>query len=413
MTRTDVCVTGIGLVTPAGDGCPASWERVCKGLPSTVLERVVRQPPEGGSNGESFQLACRVGPFEPERLGRAAARRPDRCAQLALLAAREALADAGLDPGSWDGARVAVVIGTGTGGAGTLEAEHRFLLETGPAGISPYAVPSSLGNSVAAQLAIEFRATGSCFTVNTACASGATALGTARDLLLLDRCDIAVVGGAEAAVTPFYLAGFDRLGALSRRYDDPGGALRPFDADRDGFVMGEGAGVLVLERPADAGARRAVVRARIVGHGASSDAHHVVSPHPQGAGIAAAVRTALADAGAGPAEVAHVNAHGTGTRRGDAIEAAVLSALLPHGPSVTSTKGVTGHLLGAAGAVEAALTVLTIEQGLVPPTANLVALDPGVELDMVTECRRERPALALSTSVGFGGHNAALAFAPA
>ncbi|GAA0700568.1 beta-ketoacyl-[acyl-carrier-protein] synthase family protein [Kitasatospora atroaurantiaca] len=398
MTADAVCVTGVGLVTPAGDGRDATWERVCKGLPTTVLEQAAH----------SAYLACRVPPFDPQRLGRARSRRPDRCTQFALLAAQEALADAGLDPQAWDGARVAVIMGSGVCGAETYEREHRVLLESGPQDVSPYAVPSSLANSLAAQLAIEFRATGTSFTVNTACASGATAVGLARDLLALDRCDIALVGGSEAAVTPFFLAGFDRLGALSRRYDDPAGALRPFDAGRDGFVMGEGAGMLVLERAADALARGARVRARIVGYGASSDAHHVVAPHPEGAGIAAAVRAALADAGAGPAEVAHVNAHGTGTARGDSIEAAALAALLPHQPSVTSTKGVTGHLLGAAGAVEAALTVLTVEQGLVPPTANLTDLAPDIDLDVPTECRPERPALALSTSVGFGGQNAAL-----
>ncbi|WP_371480473.1 beta-ketoacyl synthase [Kitasatospora sp. NBC_00315] len=401
MSGAEVCVTGIGLVTPAGDGREAGWERVCKGLPASTLER----------EGDALRLACRVPPFDPGRVGRARARKPDRCAQLALLAASEAVADAGLEPGRWDGARVAVVVGTGSGGAGTLEAEHRALLERGPAYVSPFAVPSSLANSVAAQLAIEFGASGPGLTVNTACASGATAVGTARDLLALDRCDIALVGGAEASLTPYYFAGFSQLGALSERFEDPTGALRPFDVDRDGFVMGEGAGILVLERPADARARRVRVRARIVGYGASSDAHHVVSPHPGGVGITAAVRAALADAGAGAADVAHVNAHGTGTRRGDSIEAAVLATLLPHRPPVTSTKGVTGHLLGAAGAVEAALTALTVERGLLPPTANLRRLGPGIDLDVVTECRPAAPALALSTSVGFGGHNAVLVVA--
>ncbi len=401
MTGQEVCVTGIGLVTPAGDGREACWERICKGLPTSVLEQ----------QGDERRLVCRVPPFDPARLGRARARKPDRYAQLALLAAREAIVDAGLEPELRDGARVAVVVGTAGGGAGTFEAEHGLLLDRGPDFVSPFAVPSSLANSVAAQLAIEFRASGPGFTVNTACASGATAVGAARDLLLLDRCDIALVGGAEAATTPYYFAGFGQLGALSSRFHDPTGALRPFDADRDGFVMGEGAGMLVLERPADVRARRARVRARIVGYGASCDAHHVVSPHPDGAGITAAVRAALADAGRAAADVGHVNAHGTGTGRGDAVEAAALASALPHRPPVTSTKGVTGHLLGAAGAVEAALTALTLERGLLPPTANLERLGPGIDLDVVTECRPAAPALALSVSVGFGGHNAVLAIA--
>ncbi|MFJ5273674.1 beta-ketoacyl-[acyl-carrier-protein] synthase family protein [Streptomyces sp. NPDC088358] len=402
--RQDVCVTGLGLVTPAGDGWVPGWERVCKGLPTAVL----------AGEQETFpaHLACRVGGFDPVRLGGARARRPDRCAQLALLAAREALADARLDPARWDGARVAVIVGSGTGGAQTLESEHRALLAAGPQDMSPYAVPAALGNSLAAQLTIEFAASGASCTVNTACASGATALGMARDLLILDRCDIVLAGGADAAITPFYVAGFDRIGALSHRFDDPTGAPRAFDRRRDGFVIGEGAGMLVLERPADARARGARTRARITGFGASSDAHHVVRPHPDGTGVGTAVREALAQAGASARDVTHVNAHGTGTPAGDRAEAAVLAGLFPHRPPVTSTKPVTGHLLGAAGAVEAAFTVLAVEQGLVPPTANLEEPDPAIDLDIPTGSRPGRLGLALSLSVGFGGQNAVLAVSP-
>ncbi|MGW3155468.1 beta-ketoacyl-[acyl-carrier-protein] synthase family protein [Streptomyces sp. NPDC001089] len=402
--RADVRVTGLGLVTPAGDGWAAGWERVCKGLPTAVLvEERETVPPH---------LACRVGGFDPARLGGARARRPDRCAQLALLAAREALADARLDPAHWDGARVAVVVGSGTGGARTLESEHRALLAGGPQDMSPYAVPAALGNSLAAQLTIEFAASGASCTVNTACASGATALGTARDLLALDRCDIALAGGADAAITPFYVGGFDRIGALSHRFDDPTGAPRAFDRWRDGFVIGEGAGMLVLERAADARARGARSRARISGFGASSDAHHVVRPHPDGTGLGAAVREALAESGASARDVTHVNAHGTGTPAGDLAEAAVLAELFPHRPPVTSTKPVTGHLLGAAGAVEAAFTVLAVEQGLVPPTANLAEADPAIDLDIPVESRPGGLGLALSLSMGFGGQNAVLAVTP-
>jgi 3-oxoacyl-[acyl-carrier-protein] synthase II len=401
-TVQDVCVTGLGMVTPAGDGWRATWERVCAGLPTAALGPPLPVP----------HLACSVADFDPARLGRARSRKPDRCTQLALLAAREALGDAGLAPAHWDGARVAVIVGSGSGGAGTLESEHRALLEKGAQEVSPYAVPASLSNSVSAQLTIEFGAMGPSHTVNTACASGATAIGTALDLLALGRCDIALVGGAEAMITPFNIAGFDRVGALSHRFDDPAGALRPFDAQRDGFVMGEGAGMLVLERSADARARGARVRARIRGFGASSDAHHVVKPGPDGAGLAVALREALARFGACAQDVSHINAHGTGTPLGDRVEAAVLAALFPHRPAVTSTKAVTGHLMGAAGAVEAALTVLAVEQGLVPPTANLDDLDPAVALDIPTKCREERLQLALSVSTGFGGQNAVLAITP-
>ncbi|MEE1752120.1 beta-ketoacyl-[acyl-carrier-protein] synthase family protein [Streptomyces sp. SP18CS02] len=404
MTGRDVCVTGIGMMTPAGDGWAAGWERVCKALPTAVFEQEMPPTPA--------HLACRVAPFDPSRLGQARARKPDRCAQLALLAARDALVDAGLEPSRWDGARVAVVVGCGSGGSGTLETEHRAMLASGPQDMSPFAVPTSLSNSMAAQLTIEFGATGPSHTVNTACASGATAIGTAMDLLALDRCDIALAGGADAAITPFYVAGYDRIGALSHRFADPAGALRPFDRQRDGFVLGEGAGMLVLERAADARARGARARARIRGYGASSDAHHVVKPRPDGSGLKAAVREALAQAGASVRDVSHINAHGTGTPVGDRAEAAALASLFPHHPPVTATKPVTGHLLGAAGAVEAALTVLTVEQGLVPPTANLEELDPAVDLHIPTECRPGRLGLALSMSTGFGGQNAVLAISP-
>jgi len=401
-----VCVTGIGMITPAGDGVDAGWERVAKGLPTAVFDP--------GGEGTPPHLACRVGVFDPARLAASRARKPDRCAQLALLAAAEALADAGLGtPARREGARVAVVVGTGSGGAMTWEREFRALLAGSAQDMSPYTVPSSLGSSVAAQVTVEFGITGSAHTVNTACASGATAVGTALDLLALDRCDIALVGGADAAITPFWVAGFDRIGALSHRFADPEAALRPFDRDRDGFVMGEGAAMLILERADDARARGARARAIVLGYGASSDAYHVVKPRPDGAGLTDAVRQALTRAGAAAGDVAHVNAHATGTPLGDRTEASVLATLLPHGPAVTSTKPVTGHLLGAAGAVEAVLTVLSVQNGLVPPTANLDDLDPAIDLDIAVTARAKPLPLALSTSTGFGGHNAVLALAPA
>lgn len=400
MSDRDVCVTGVGMVTPAGDGWDATWKRVCQGLPTATLE-------EGTQPAHLF---CRVPVFDAGRLRGTLARKPDRCAQLALLAAHDALEDAGLDPAHWDGARVAVVTGAAFAGAQTYEAQHHVLLEAGRSGMSAFSVPSSLASSLAAQLSIRFNATGPSLTVNTACAAGATAIATALDLLALDRCDIAIAGGAEAPLTPFYVAGFDRMHALSHRFDDPASASRPFDKDRDGFVMAEGAGMVVLERHRDARTRGARVRARVVGYGATSDAYHVVKPHPGGEGLAAAIRSALAAASAAPEDVSHVNAHGSGTPLGDRVEAAVLASLLPHRPPITSNKGVLGHLLGAAGAVEAALTVLSIEDRLVPPTANLATPSPDIDLDLATTCRPAPLDLALSISIGFGGHNTVLAF---
>lgn len=404
MPGVDTAVTGLGLVTPGGIGTEASWSSVVAGRATAALD------PE--LDGHPVRLSCRVPDFDGDRLlGDRRALRLDRFVQFALVAAREAMADARLDPASWDGARVGVVLGNAGGGGSTAETQHKALLEQGPRHISPLLLPMRLGNMLAGETAIEFGARGPNLVVSTACASGATAIGTARDLLALDRCDIVLTGGSEAMITPLAMAGFARMGALSRREDDPATASRPFDADRDGFVAGEGAGVLVLERTADARARGARIRARVVGYGATADAHHITGPDPRGRGFEAAVRAALADAGAAPADVRHVNAHGTATPLNDLVEGTVLRRVFTRNPLVTSTKGVTGHLLGAAGAVEAALTVLAVERSLIPPTASLDVLDPRLDLDVATTATGARIDLALSDSFGFGGQNAVLAIA--
>jgi 3-oxoacyl-[acyl-carrier-protein] synthase II len=400
----DVAVTGLGLVTPAGVGVAASWRRVCSGMPTAAVDPGVPGDPAG--------ISCRVPGFDPlALLGGKAARRLDKFTQFAVVAAREAIADAGLDPQRWDGARVAVVLGSGGYGAGTLETQHQVLLYHGASQVSALLMPMHLSNMAAAQVSLDVGATGPNLAVSTACASGATAIGVARDLLMLGRCDIAIAGGTEAMVTPLVMAGFAQMGALSRRCHAPMEASRPFDADRDGFVAAEGAGILVLERPQDAHARGARVRARIVGYGASADAHHVTAPAPDGRGMEQALRSALADAQASPGDVEHVNAHGTSTPLNDLVEAQVLERVLGTGPLVTSTKGVTGHMLGAAGAVEAAFTVLAVEQGIVPPTANLTQLGARIKLNVATEPARVAPRLAVSTSAAFGGQNAALVVA--
>ncbi|MFF5492735.1 beta-ketoacyl-[acyl-carrier-protein] synthase family protein [Streptomyces aquilus] len=405
MAAHDIAVTGLGLVTPAGIGTAASWSGVRAGRPTAAYDPVLADNP--------VRISCRVPDWDPDTLlGARRAHRLDRFSQFALVAAREALADAGLDPATWDGARVGVVLGCADGGPGTVEAQHRTLVEHSPDRVSPLLLPMQLPNMLAGQTAIEFGATGPNLVVATACASGTTAIGTARDLLLLDRCDVVLAGGSEAMITPLVMAGFARMGTLSRRTDDPAAASRPFDLDRDGFVAGEGAGVLVLERPADARARGARVRARVTGYGASADAHHVTSPHPDGVGLEAAMRGALADAGAQASDVGHVNAHGTATRLNDLAEARVVHRVLGD-PLVTSTKGVTGHLLGAAGAVEAAFTVLALEEQTVPPTANLDTPDPDCEIKVAAALTGTRFDLALSNSLGFGGQNAVLALATA
>jgi 3-oxoacyl-[acyl-carrier-protein] synthase II len=347
-------------------------------------------------------------------VGRRSALIHDRFVQLAIVAAREAVADSRLDPRTWDGARVGVVIGCGLGGVATWERQHRILLDQGPDAVSALLIPMLVPNMIAGHLAMEFQATGPNFVTASACASGATAIGTARDLLCDDRCDVVITGGSEAGVAPLIVTGFARMGALSRRIAEPAAASRPFDVDRDGFVIGEGSGILVLEREPDAMARGARVRAKLAGYGASADAHHKTAPDPAGTGVLRAVNTALDAAGLAPGDVDHVNAHGTSTPLNDAAEARVLAKLLGTRAAVTSTKGAIGHALGAAGAIEAALTVLAVETGMVPPTANLTNQDPDIELDIVAGAPREqRVEVAVSNSFGFGGQNAVLVFTAA
>ncbi|MDH6224215.1 beta-ketoacyl-[acyl-carrier-protein] synthase family protein [Streptomyces sp. MJP52] len=406
MAGMDIAVTGLGLVTPGGIGVGPSWAAVCDGRPTAALDPVLANNP--------VRISCRVPGFDPETLLSARrAHRLDRFVQFALVAAHEAVADAGLDPTTWDGARVGVVLGCADGGPGTVEDQHDVLRERGADQVSPLLLPMQLPNMLAGQTAIEFGATGPNLVVATACASGATAIGMARDLLALGRCDVVLAGGSEAMITPLVMAGFAQMGALSRREDDPASASRPFDADRDGFVAGEGAGILVMERVVDARARGAHVHGRIIGFGATADAHHMTSPHPDGAGIEAAVRAALADAGADPDDVQHVNAHGTSTPLNDLAEARMIRRTLQGDPLVTSTKGVTGHLLGAAGAVEAAFTLLSVEHEIVPPIAGLCIPDGRIDVKLAQSATSMPIDLALSNSCGFGGQNTALAIAPA
>lgn len=401
-----VVVTGLGLVTAAGVGTEPTWRAVCGGEPTAATDASLA--------GLPVDFSCRVPEFDArELLGRRANLQYDRFVQLGLIAADEAVADAGLDPAAWDGTRVGVVVGCGVGGAGTWEAQHATFLGEGPEQVSSLMMPMMLPNMVAGHLGMRFRATGPNLMTATACASGATAVGVARDMLRQGVCDIVLAGGTEAAVVPLIVTGFTRMRALSTRSASPATASRPFDTDRDGFVIGEGSGILVLERAEHAAARGARVRARLVGYGASADAYHATAPDPSGAGVERALRAALTDAGAVPSDVDHVNAHGTSTPLNDLAEARVLSRCLGPGPAVTSAKGALGHTLGAAGAIEAALTVLTIENGLIPPTANLESQDPEIDIDVVVkETRHRRVGLALSNSLGFGGQNAVLAFAP-
>jgi beta-ketoacyl-acyl-carrier-protein synthase II len=402
MAHAPAALTGLGLATPAGLGTAASWDGVLSGASAAAKDPNLE--------GLSVSISCRVPGFDPaELLGRKAARRLDRFVQLALVAAREAVDDAGLDPDSWDGARVGVVLGCGMGGAATWEEQHQRFLQHGPGRVSPLLIPMLVPNMVAGHLAMEFGAKGPNLVTATACASGATAIGVAMGLLRSGVCDVVLTGGTEAGLTPLSIAGFAQMGALSTRNDDPAGASRPFDVDRDGFVAAEAAGILVLERPDDASARGASVHAHIAGYGASADAHHVTAPDPDGAGAELAIRAALLDAGLDPSDVGHVNAHGTSTPLNDVSEARTVRRIFGDGVAVTSTKGVTGHALGAAGAIEAAFTALAVQHGVIPPTANLESQDPEIEIDVVAKAPRETAIdAAVSNSFGFGGQNAVL-----
>ncbi|WP_328407492.1 beta-ketoacyl-[acyl-carrier-protein] synthase family protein [Streptomyces violaceus] len=404
-----VAVTGLGLITPAGENTDATWDTVRRGASTAAAH-------DPALAGLPVDFSCRVPLCRDDldrRVGRTAWRMSHN-AVLAVLAAREAVHDAGLDARTWDGERVAVVIGCGLGADAVREEQARRLTERGADMVSALTIPQIIPNMAAGEVSIDLGARGPGLAPATACASGATAVAVARDLLAARRCDVAVAGATEAAVTPLFTTGFWRAGALSRRTDAVTGASRPFAADRDGFVMAEGAGVLVLERTADAATRGARVRALLVGCGSTSDAHHPTAPAPDGRGAEGALRTALADAGLAPHDVDHVNAHGTSTPANDAGESALIARLLPHRPSVTAPKGVLGHSLGAAGAVEAALTVLTLQHGTVPPIANLDAPAPGFDIDCVTkEPRRQDVRIAVSHSFGFGGHNVVLALARA
>jgi 3-oxoacyl-[acyl-carrier-protein] synthase II len=397
-----VAITGLGLVTPAGLDVEQNWDRVCSGFSCATRDEALRGCP--------VDFSCRVPGFDADALiGGFASRQLERFVQLAIVATRQAVEDSGWDPRTWDGARVGVVLGNSLGGVASLEASHTAMAQGGPRKVSPLMIPMYMVNMAAGQVAIDIAAKGPSQVTATACASGTTAVGIARELLRHGDCDVVIAGGTEAALTPLVVTGLGRMGALSARADDPALASRPFDVDRDGFVPAEGAGVMVLERLEDARARGARVRVVVRGYGASTDAHHPTAPAPGGEGIEQALRAALTDAELDGSDVDHVNAHGTSTPMGDVIEGRMLRRVLGARTLVTSTKGVIGHPLAAAGAIEAAYTALAVEHGVVPPTANLTRLAPELDIDVVYGApRTAQIEVAVSTSMGFGGHNAAL-----
>jgi 3-oxoacyl-[acyl-carrier-protein] synthase II len=406
--RGRVAVTGMGIKAPAGLTVDDYWARLSSGV--SCGARIARFD----ASELPVPIGCEVPEFDlTEYLPPKEARRLDRITQLGFPAAADALADAGelrADP-----ARCAVVAGIGIGGLWTLEDNKETLLTKGPARVSPFTVPMMMANATPALVSLRFGWNGPNLAVSTACAASTNAIGEAAELIRHGVADVAVGMGAEACMTPLAISAFARMTALSTRIDDPEHASRPFDADRDGFVMGEGAGALVLERWDRAVARGAHIYAELVGYGRNADAFHITAPSPGGEGAAACMQLALDDAGIEPGAIGHINAHGTSTPLNDAAEATAIAKVFGgHSPVITSTKGVTGHMIGAAGAAEAIAAILAITRGAVPPTANLEQLDPGIALDVVHGSPRPLDAApALSNSFGFGGHNASLIFRPA
>ena len=392
--RVPVAITGLGVVSPCGIGRDAFWAGVCA-EPDT--DRPVRAV-------EDFDPGVWFGPKD--------ARRADRFAQFAVAAAVLALDDANASgPGAptVDPARSAVVIGTGIGGLGTLEEQVAVFLDKGARRVSPFLVPMMMPNAGAAGVSLRLGWRGPCETITTACAAGTHSIAAGARLVADGRADLVLAGGAEAAATPVAIAAFTNMTALSAT-----GVSRPFDAERDGFVIGEGAAVLLLERLDAALDRHAHIYAVITGSASNADAYHVTAPAPGGAGAAACMEAALADAGLTPSDVRHVNAHGTSTPLNDAAEAEAISKVFGgSGPPVTSIKGVTGHALGAAGALEATAVALSIDRRLLPPTARHATPDPEITIDVIAGAPRPwEPGPVLSNSFGFGGHNGCLVLAP-
>jgi 3-oxoacyl-[acyl-carrier-protein] synthase II len=399
---TAVAVTGLGALTPLGPDVAALTEGL---LSSRSGVRLLE-----GEQWDALPARLAATVDLEGRLERVEARTLDRVQQVALVAAREAWDDAGMP--AVEPERLAVVIGSGIGGALTLLAQNDVLRTKGPRAVSPHVVPMLMPNGPAATVGLALGARAGVHTPVSACASGAEAIAVALELLRSGKADVVVAGGAEACVHPLPMAGFAQMRALSTRHDEPEAASRPYDKARDGFVLGEGAGVLVLETAAHAAARGARIHGWLAGAGTAADAHHVTAPDPEGLGAARSVRIALADAELAATDIGHVNAHATSTPLGDLAEARALGlALGTHRPAVTATKSCTGHLLGAAGAVEAIATVVALRDSLVPPIRNLDDQDDEADVDAVRVVPRQLAHnAALSTSFGFGGHDVSLVF---
>jgi 3-oxoacyl-[acyl-carrier-protein] synthase II len=404
-----VVITGIGVVSPIGSDVKTFWENAISG--KSGIRRITKFNPEGFP----VQIAGEVKDFNPEKyFDKKEIRRTDPFIQFAIAASVQAVEDSGLLDSKFDPERVGVLIGSGIGGLTTIETQYQILIEKGPRKISPYCVPMEIINMASGLVSIRFGFKGPNISVVTACATGTHAIGEAYRTILYGSADVMIAGGAESCITPLSVAGFASARALSTRNDEPEKASRPFEKNRDGFVMGEGAGIVVLEEYEHAKKRGAKIYAEIVGYGTSGDAYHMTAPAPNGEGAKRAMLNALKDAGISPEEIDYINAHGTSTKLNDLYETIAIKEVFgehAYKIGISSLKSMIGHLLGAAGGVESVASVLTIHTGIIPPTINYEEKDPECDLDYVPNVAREQKVnYVLKNSFGFGGTNACLVF---
>jgi len=409
MDKTRVVVTGVGMITPLGIGVDVSWNNLLAGRSG------IRKITQFDAAAFPTQIAGEVEGFNPEEyIEPKEIKKMDRFIHFSIAAALMAVNDAGLKITDENAERTGVIVGSGIGGLHAIEHYHSVLLEKGPRRITPFFIPMLVVNLAAGQISIRLGAKGPNSAVATACATGSHAIGDAFKIIQRGDADVMIAGGTEAVITPLGIGGFNAMKALSTRNSEPEKASRPFDADRDGFVMGEGAGILILEKLENALDRGAKIYAEIVGYGMTADAYHITSPAPGGEGAARCMHKALKDCGISPSEVDYINAHGTSTKYGDELETGAVKTVFgehAYKIAVSSTKSMTGHLLGAAGGVEAVFVVLSVHDDIVPPTINLDTPDPECDLDYVPhKARKMTVNYALTNSFGFGGTNACLLF---
>lgn len=400
-----VVITGLGVISPVGTGVDKFWNNLLSG--TSGIGPITRFD----TNDMPTKIAGEVKDFEVEKyIDRKEARRMDLFTQYAVSAAKMAVADSGLNMAEEDQNRIGVVLGSGIGGMETFEEQCKVLMKKGPNRVSPFMVPMMIVNMAAGQISIHLGAKGPNITVVTACASGTNAVGDAFKIIQRGDADIVITGGTEASITPLALSGFCSMKALSTRNDEPTKASRPFDKNRDGFVMGEGSTILILESLEHAQKRKGNIYAEVLGYGATADAHHITAPAPGGEGAARSMMMAIEDGGLKPEDIDYINAHGTSTELNDKFESLAIKKVFGQSAAnimVSSTKSMTGHLLGAAGAIELAATALALKHGQIPPTINYETPDPECDLDYVPNKKREKDInFALSNSLGFGGHNA-------